>query len=97
MQYRNKRTSNLQPVSLISVFKKKKKKKREKKSCSKTVKLYFYYSTQKYGDSVTKYFAFCKRESPWKIECCVYIKCTGNFQEVYVILLFANLKLISAF
>ena len=35
MQYRNKRTSNLQPVSLISGFSKKKKKKEKRKAAVK--------------------------------------------------------------
>ena len=39
----------------------KKKEKKEKKSCSKSVKLYFYCSTQIY-DSVIRYFLFSKIE-----------------------------------
>ena len=36
----------------------------KKKSCNKSVKLYFYYSTQKYDDSITTYFPFSKRQFP---------------------------------
>ena len=55
----NKGNSKLQPISLISyISKKKKEKKKKKKSCNKSVKLHFYYSTQKYDDSITIYFPF---------------------------------------
>ena len=37
------------------------------------VKVHFSYSTQKYGDSIRRYFPFSKRKSPSKIECCVQI------------------------
>ena len=40
----------------------KKKKRIEKKSCNKSLKLHFYYSRQKYDDSITRYFPFSKRE-----------------------------------
>ena len=52
------------------------------KSCNKSVKLRFYYSKQKYDDSITRYFPFSKREFSKKIKCCVYImhgKFSGSF------------------
>ena len=58
-QLGNKGTSKLQPISLISYLSKK------KKSRNKSVKLRFYYSTQKY-DSITRYFPFSKKEFPKK-------------------------------
>ena len=45
---------------------KKKKERKEKKICNKYVKLQFYYSTQKYDDSITTYFPFSKRQFPKK-------------------------------
>ena len=49
-------------ITYLSTTKKKKKKERkEKKGCNKSVKLHFYYSTQKYDDSITRYFRFSKR------------------------------------
>ena len=43
------------------------------KSCNKSVKLHCHNSTQKYDDSITRYFPFSKREFPPKIKCCFYI------------------------
>ena len=57
-------------ISLISYLP---KKGQEKKSCNKSLKLHFYYSAQKYDDSILLYFPFSKRQFPQKIECCVYI------------------------
>ena len=87
---KNKRTSNLQPISLISYL--------SKKSSSKTVKLHFYYSTHIYDDSITRYFPLSKREFPSKIECCVYIM-HREFQNFFRIILslLANLQLMNAF
>ena len=61
-----------------------------------SVKLY--YSTQKYDDSITRYFPFSKRQFPQKLNA-VFTSCMWNFQEVFLIILslFANLKLMSAF
>ena len=39
---------------------------KEKKSYNKSVKLHFYYSTQKYDDSTTRYFPFSRSEFPQK-------------------------------
>ena len=58
-QFRNKGTSNRRAISLTSYLSEK------KKSCNKSVKLHFYYSTQKY-DSITRYFPFSKRNFPKK-------------------------------
>ena len=41
-----------------------KNEKKKKKSCNKSVKTSFYYSTQKFIDSITRYFSFSKREFP---------------------------------
>ena len=51
----------LKPIFLISYLSKKKK-----KSCNKSIKHHFYYSKQKYDDSITRYFLFSKRNSPQK-------------------------------
>ena len=70
---------------------------KKKKSCNKSVELHCHYSTQKYDDTITRYFPFSKREFQ-KIECWVYIM-HGKFSEVFLIILslFSNLKLMSAF
>ena len=62
-QYSNKENSKLQSISLIFYLSKKRKK---KKSYNKSVKLHLYYSTQKYDESLTRYFPFSKREFPQK-------------------------------
>ena len=76
----------------------KKRKEKEKKSCNKSVKLHFYYSTQNYDDSITRYFPFSKRKFSQKSNV-VFTQCMGKFQAVFLIMLFllANLKLMSAF
>ena len=55
------------------------------KSCSKSVKLHSYYSTQKYDDdSVTRQFHFTKKEFPKNQVLCLH-NAWGVFRELYVI------------
>ena len=53
--------------------------------------------TQKYDDSMTRYFPFSKRKFPQKLNI-VFTLYIENFQEVFMIMLpsFENLQLMSA-
>ena len=64
------------------------KNKKEKKSCNKSVN-FFYYSTQKYDDSITTWFPFSRGQFPKKTECCVYmmhVQFSGSFPDYTIII-----------
>ena len=64
------------------------KNKKEKKSCNKSVN-FFYYSTQKYDDSITTWFPFSRGQFRKKTECCVYmmhVQFSGSFPDYTIII-----------
>ena len=74
-------------ANFFKFFSFKKTPKKPQKNCNKSVKLHFYYSTQKYNDWQYA-FPFLKENSK-KIECCVYItpeEFSGSFPD-YIILI----------
>ena len=62
LEFRLKTVNNFKTtVNFFNLLSFKKKEKRKKKTCSKSGKLYFYYSTRKHDDLITTYFPFCRR------------------------------------
>ena len=71
-----KATTNF--FNFLSFKKKEKKKRKEKKSYNKSAKLHFYYSTEKYDNSITSvatYFSFSKRQFPPKLIAVLHNAC----------------------